>query len=159
MKNKIWQLGCLLATTFACMLQANAQKVNLKAGYPNAVQPIGIVRNIPDSVLLEIVQRQTFRFFWHGAHPVSGLARERSNTVNAQFYWDYINEAWDEPNLSKGKFGPDDCAIGGTGFGIMSTVVAVERGWIGRDTAVKRIIQIADFLIRADAWHGIYHIL
>ncbi|HAK11467.1 MAG TPA: beta-glucosidase, partial [Chitinophagaceae bacterium] len=26
----------------------------------------------------------------------------------------------------------------------------------GRDTAVKRLIKIADFLIRADAYHGIY---
>jgi hypothetical protein len=32
---------------------------------------------------------------------VSGLALERSNTVLAEHYWDYINEAWDEPNFSK----------------------------------------------------------
>lgn len=103
-----------------------------------------------------MVQRQTFRFFWHGAHPVSGLALERSNTVLAEHYWDYINEAWDEPNFSTTPFGPDAGAIGGTGFGIMSTVVAVERGWIGRDTAVRRLIKIADFLINADCYHGIY---
>ena len=35
-------------------------------------------------------------------------------------------------------FGPDACAVGGTGFGIMSTVAAVERKWIGSDTAVRR---------------------
>jgi hypothetical protein len=29
---------------------------------------------LPDEQLLEAVQRQTFRFFWEGAHPVSGLA-------------------------------------------------------------------------------------
>ncbi|HCT24030.1 MAG TPA: beta-glucosidase, partial [Chitinophagaceae bacterium] len=52
-------------------------------------------------------------------------------------------------------FGEEACAIGGTGFGILSTIIAVERGWIGRDTAVKRLIKIADFLIRADAYHGI----
>ncbi len=46
--------------------------------------------------------------------------------------------------------------MGGTGFGIMSTIVAVERGWIGRDTAVGRLIRIADFLINADCYHGIY---
>ena len=77
---------------------------------------------------LEVVQKQTFRFFWHGAHPVSGLALERSNTVLAEHYWDYINEAWDEPNFSQTNFGPDAGAIGGTGFGIMSTIVAVEQG-------------------------------
>lgn len=121
-----------------------------------SIPAVGIIKNLSDSALLDIVQRQTFRFFWHYAHPVSGLARERSDTVKAEFYWDYINEAWDEPNLSKTEFGPDACAIGGTGFGIMSTIVAVERGWIGRDTAVGRLIQIADFLANADCFHGIY---
>ena len=37
------------------------QKVNFKDGYPNGVNPIGILKNIPDSTVLEIVQRQTFR--------------------------------------------------------------------------------------------------
>lgn len=123
---------------------------------PGFIAVAGIEKNLTDSALLDIVQRQTFRFFWHGAHPVSGLALERSDTVLAEHYWDYINEAWDEPNFSKTQFGPDACAIGGTGFGIMSTIVAVERGWIGRDTAVKRLVQIADFLANADCFHGIY---
>lgn len=133
-----------------------SQRINLKDGYPNNVKPVGVIKNIPDSTLLEIVQRQTFRYFWDFAHPVSGLARERDNTVRGQYYWDYINEAYDEPNLSKETFGPEACAIGGTGFGILSTIVAVNRGWMGRDTAVKRLIQIVDFLIKADCYHGIY---
>jgi hypothetical protein len=29
---------------------------------------------LPDDELLEAVQRQTFRFFWEGAHPASGLS-------------------------------------------------------------------------------------
>src|SRR5688572_26057276 len=110
----------------------------------------GVKKGLSDTALLELVQRQTFRFFWEGAHPVSGLALERSNTVLAEHYWDYINEAWDEPNFSKTTFGPDAGAIGGTGFGIMATIVAVERGWIGRDTAIRRLIKIADFLINAE---------
>jgi hypothetical protein len=32
---------------------------------------------LPDEQLLEGVQRQTFRFFWEGAQPDSGLARDR----------------------------------------------------------------------------------
>ena len=122
----------------------------------NYIPVVGIEKNISDSALLDIVQRQTFRYFWNFAHPVSGLARERSNTVLAEHYWDYINEAYDEPNFSKTPFGADACAIGGTGFGIMSTIVAVERGWVKRDSAVNRLIQIADFLINADCYHGIY---
>ncbi len=41
-------------------------------------------------------------------------------------------------------------------MGILSTVVAVNRGWIGRDTALRRLIKIVDFLIKADCYHGIY---
>lgn len=139
---------------FASVL--NAQQANQPIKVKGFIEPIGILPNLSDEDLLEIVQRQTFRFFWHGAHPVSGMALERSDTVKAEHYWDYINEAWGEPNFSKTDFGPDACAVGGTGFGIMSTIVAVERGWIERDTAVKRLVQIADFLINADCYHGIY---
>ncbi|MFH1121527.1 MAG: glucoamylase family protein [Bacteroidota bacterium] len=143
------------AVLCSCSMASSAQ--NEKGAYfPDSITPVGIIRGLSDADLLETVQRQTFRFFWHGAHPVSGLSLERSNTIKAGHYWDYINEAWDEPNLSKTDFGPDACAIGGTGFGIMGTIVAVERGWIGRDTAVGRLIQMADFLINADCYHGIY---
>src|SRR5271154_5962757 len=134
----------LLAASTVSIAQKANQKTILDR---DSIAPVGIIKNISDSALLDIVQRQTFRYFWHYGHPVSGLARERDNTVYAEYYWDYINEADDEPNLSKGTFGPEACAIGGTGFGIMSTVVAVNRGWIGRDTALKRLIKIADFLI------------
>ncbi|HOW25811.1 MAG TPA: glucoamylase family protein [Bacteroidales bacterium] len=142
---------------FVICLSVHAQKHLERTGTSGDSIPVtGIVSGIPDSSLLDIVQRQTFRYFWHYAHPVSGLARERSDTVLAEHYWDYINEAWDEPNFSKTLFGPDACAIGGTGFGIMATIVAVERGWIERATAVRRLVQIADFLANADCFHGIY---
>lgn len=142
-----------------CAINANAQLSLTKGKYgdgPDSIAPVGVKRGLTDEQLMETVQKQTFRFFWHGAHPHSGLALERSNTVYAQHYWDYIKEAWNEPNFSTKPFGPDAGAIGGTGFGIMSTIVAVERGWIGRDTAVRRLIKIADFLITSDCFHGIY---
>jgi len=144
-------LGLLLA------LPAAAQRNPLAAAPPaDFIAPVGIVRNLSDSALLDVVQRQTFRYFWHYAHPVSGLARERDNTVRCQYYWDYINEAYDSPNLSTGTFGPEACAIGGTGMGIMATVVAVHRGWVSRPAALRRLTQIVDFLIKADCYHGIY---
>jgi hypothetical protein len=152
MKPKIILAIALLLSTLG-FSQKNKKQATT---YPDSIPPVGIIKGLSDSALLDVVQRQTFRFFWHGAHPVSGLALERSNTVLAEHYWDYINEAWDEPNFSKKPFGPDAGAIGGTGFGIMSTIVAVERKWIGRDTAVRRLTKIADFLINADAFHGIY---
>ena len=157
-KRRLICFFCFLIT--GINLQAQAKPLSLIKGKygdgPDSIAPAGIIKNLTDDQLLELVQKQTFRFFWHGAHPYSGLALERSNTVMAEHYWDYINEAWDEPNFSKTTFGPDAGAIGGTGFGIMSTIVAVDRKWIGRDTAVRRLIKIADFLINADCYHGIY---
>src|SRR5882762_1851173 len=69
----------------------------------------GIIPNLSDSALLDLVQRQTFRYFWDFAHPVSGMSRERSN------------EAY--------NYGNETVTIGGTGFGVMSVIVAVERKW------------------------------
>lgn len=150
----------LFSVFLLCFIAGNAQPRSLTKGKygdgPDSIAPVGVKKGLTDDQLMETVQKQTFRFFWHGAHPHSGLALERSNTVYAQHYWDYINEAWNEPNFSTKAFGPDAGAIGGTGFGIMSTIVAVERGWIGRDTAVRRLIKIADFLITSDCFHGIY---
>lgn len=122
----------------------------------DSIPPVGIIANIPDSTLLEIVQRQTFRYFWHFGHPVSGLARERDNTIRGEYFWDYANEAYDEPNLSSRTYGPEACAIGGTGFGIMATIVGVERRWITRDSAAARLKTMVDFLLHADCFHGIF---
>ena len=146
-------IAALLFVAFTASAQRSFIKIH---NGKNDIAPVGIVKNISDSALLDIVQRQTFRYFWNFGHPVSGMARERDNTVKANYYWDYINEADGQPNFSKGTFGPEACAMGGTGFGILSTIVAVNRGWIGRDTALKRLVKIVDFLIKADCYHGIY---
>jgi hypothetical protein len=100
-------------------------------------------RNIParpvdlsDSTLLDLVQRQTFRYFWEFSHPVSGMARERSNT-------DF-------------GYGHEVAAVGGTGFGIMSVIVATERKWITRDTASKFLLRMVNFLLKAESYHGAF---
>jgi hypothetical protein len=90
---------------------------------------------LEDDALLDLVQRQTFRYFWDFAHPVSGLARERSNVTP-----DYGHEA---------------VATGGSGFAIMTILVAVERQWISRFDAVDRLLRMVRFLYEADSYHGI----
>ncbi len=89
-------------------------------------------QTMSDEQLLDMVQRYTFRYFWDFAHPASGLARERSNG-NA-----------------------DIVTTGGSGFGIMSIVIATERGWITRSEAVNRMLQIVSFLQYADRFHGVF---
>ena len=125
MKQKVFYSFIFLLFTLTALSQKRS--VTHKAPGPVDIAPVGIIKNVSDSVLLDIVQRQTFRYFWDFAHPVSGLARERDNTVKAEYYWDYINEADGEPNLSKSTFGSEACAIGGTGMGVLSTVIAVNR--------------------------------
>lgn len=138
--------GCSIQTTFP--------------EYPNKeyrpIKPVGVIKDITDDELLETVQRQTFRYFWDFAHPVSGLARERSNTVKGATYWDYINEVYNEPNFSENTYGEESCAIGGSGFGIMSMLVAVERGWITREAALERLHKIVEFLYQAETFHGAF---
>lgn len=99
-------------------------------------KPVPRPKNLSDSALLDLVQKQTFKYFWDFAHPVSGMARERSNI--------------------SGGYGHETTAVGGTGFGIMSVIVATERGWITRDTAAKFLVKMINFLVKADSYHGAY---
>ena len=145
-----------IAVFLLALILSSCARQKETASVTDEIKPTGTQKGLSDEELMETVQRQTFRFFWHGAHPNSGMALERSNTVKAEYYWDFINEAEGVPNFSKRDFGPDACAVGGTGFGIMSTIVAAERKWITREAAVERLMKIADFLCTADCFHGIY---
>lgn len=86
----------------------------------------------PDSVLLDMVQQATFKYFWDYAHPVSGMARER--------------------------LGSDEIVTtGGSGFGVMAILVGIERGFITRDQGVSRMLTILNFLsTKADRFHGAF---
>ena len=112
---------------------SNAQKNKQDAVIFN---PAKRAVNLSDSALLDEVQKQTVKYFWDFAHPISGMARERSNIA-----YDYGNEV---------------VTTGGTGFGIMSIIVATERKWIGRDTAAKMLLKMVKFLSKADAYHGVF---
>jgi len=123
----------LLLSVGGLSVAVSAQKTKQPAVVYN---PISRPMQLSDSALLDEVQKQTFRYFWDFAHPVSGLARERSNEA-----YGYGNEV---------------VTTGGTGFGIMSIIVATERKWIGRDTAVKLLLKMVQFLSKADAYHGVF---
>lgn len=84
---------------------------------------------ISDDELLTLIQSQTFKYFWDFGHPVSGLARERNTSG-------------------------DVVTSGGSGFGLMAIIVAVERGFITRSEALERWEKIFDFLENADRFHG-----
>lgn len=109
-----------------------AQKKNTEGIKPQ----LKIQKNLTDDQLLDLVQQQTFRYFWDFAHPVSGMARERSNVTN--------------------EYGNEVVTTGGTGFGVMATIVAAERKFITREQAAARTKKIVDFLWKADMFHGAF---
>ncbi len=86
---------------------------------------------ISDQELLDLVQYQTFKYFWDFAHPESGLIRERNTSGNL-------------------------VTIGGSGFGVMAILVGIERGFITRKQGVNRLAKIVDFLAQADRFHGVW---
>lgn len=83
-----------------------------------------------DEQLLDMAQEATFRYYWEGAEPNSGLALE---------------------NIPGRR---DMIATGASGFGIMATLVGIERGFITREEGVERFLKIASFLEKADTFHG-----
>ena len=98
----------------------------------------GTENPLSDEELLDLVQEQTFKYFWGFAGAKSGLARERSQ-----------DDAY-------GGEGRNIVTTGGSGFGIASFPVAVERGWITRTEAVNRMKKILDFLETVPTYHGAF---
>ena len=87
---------------------------------------------ISDDSLLTLVQQQTFKYFWDLGHPVSGMARERNTSG-------------------------ETVTTGGTGFGIMTIPVAVNRNFITRADGLVRVQKIVSFLKNnAQHFHGAF---
>ena len=127
-------------TLFICLIlgitDSYAQKKKTNTTKSITFNPADRPKNLSDTALLELVQKQTFRYFWDFGHPISGLPRERSNVA-----YDYGNEV---------------VTIGGTGFGVMAMIVAAERQWYPRDTVAKRLLKMVKFLSKADNYHGAF---
>ncbi|AWI26736.1 glucoamylase family protein [Flavobacterium pallidum] len=119
---------CLLVFTIGCKSdekRAPAQSKNES------------VQKLTDEQLVDLVEKQTFRYFWDYAEPNSGMARER-------FFPD-------------GNYPENDAhiiAVGGSGFGLMSIIAALNQKYIEKGQALERLDKIADFLASADRFHG-----
>ena len=95
--------------------------------------------NLSDSALFDLVQKRTFQYFYDGAEPVSGMARER-------FHEDGVY-----PNDDKNVV-----TSGGSGFGVMAILVGMERGFITREQGISHLEKITGWLEKADRFHGVY---
>jgi hypothetical protein len=96
-------------------------------------------REMTEEELLDMVQFYTFRYFYHGAEPNSGMAPERIHI--------------------DGEYPQNDAHIvttGGTGFGIFGLIAGIERGWISREQGVTHFDKMVTFLEKADRYNGIW---
>ena len=108
-----------------------------------AKQPIAVTEQQPaklsDDSLLTLVEYRTFQYFWDGAEPVSGAARER-------YHSDNIYPENDKHIITSG----------GTGFGVMAILVGIERNFITRQQGVDRLTNLVNWLEKADRFHGVW---
>lgn len=103
---------------------------DISVSFTTEYDPSDKFPRISDDELFEKVQRAAFGYFWDYAHPVSGLSRER---------------------LGSG----DTVTSGGSGFGLMTIPVGIERGWISREEGVQRVLKTVKFLAeKAERFHG-----
>ena len=121
--------------SFDTSLQSNQKVVLAKNEAINLITEIDSTDKFPrvsDSALLTIIQKQTFKYFWDFGHPVSGMARERNTSG-------------------------DVVTTGGTGFGVMSILVGINRNFISREEGLQRINTIVSFLKdKCTRFHGAF---
>ncbi|WP_026755313.1 glucoamylase family protein [Sediminibacter sp. Hel_I_10] len=96
--------------------------------------PSGVIP-LTDIEMMDLVQEETFKYFWDFAQSESGAAKER-----------YIpsNPTQDQNVVT----------TGGSGFGLMAILVGIERGYVSRSEAVARLNTILTFFETADRFHG-----
>jgi hypothetical protein len=94
-------------------------------------------KRISDDSLLTLVQYRTFQYFWDGAEPNSGMARERF----------HVDGIYPENDMNV-------VTSGGSGFGLMAILTGIERGFISRYEGYERFCKIVNFLKSADRFHG-----
>ena len=116
-------------------LQSKQKVVLAKKNMANIITAIDSAdkfSRISDSALLTIIQKQTFKYFWDFGHPVSGMSRERNTSG-------------------------DIVTTGGTGFGVMSILVGINRNFISRTDGLQRTNTIVSFLKdKCTRYHGAF---
>ena len=114
----------LLALPLALLLQCGSD-----AAAPQ--QPSAL----SNDALLDLAEKDALKYFWNYAETNSKLARERYHT--------------DDPALEANVV-----TTGGSGFGLMTILVGIERGFVPRGQAVARLQTSLNFLQNAQRFHG-----
>lgn len=128
MKREILYVILLVTVLAGCVTRKQAES-----------NVVSAADSISDDSLLTLVQYRTFQYFFEGAEPTSGAARERIHMDN--------------------EYPQNDRHIvtsGGTGFGVMAILVGIERGFITRQQGVDHLKKFIDWLEKADRFHGVW---
>ncbi|NUY82213.1 beta-glucosidase [Flavobacterium sp. MAH-1] len=120
---------CILVATFLSCSSSDAPSGQSPTEPTNPGTPL------TDAQLLDLVEKQTFKYFWDYAEANSGMARER-----------YIP--------SDPSYDQNIVTTGGSGFGLMAILAGINQNYITRTQGLARLNQIADFLNTADRFHG-----
>jgi hypothetical protein len=127
------QVSLIFIILLFCTISCNNKVSN------STKEPANEELAITDEALLDSVQRRTFNYFWEGAEPVSGMARERYHVDG-----DY------------GQHDKNTVTSGGSGFGIMAIIAGIDRGYVTREQGLERLTNIVSFLEKADSFHGVF---
>ncbi|WP_394366263.1 glucoamylase family protein [Winogradskyella helgolandensis] len=126
--------GCLLCLIVGCKSNDKTDSVDIENVKDTSTNSdAGLI----NTSLLDTIQKQTINYFWEGAEPNSGLARERI----------HMDDVY--PTSPK-----NTVTTGGSGFGLMAILVGIERGYIDKGEALDRYLKIVNFLEKADRFHG-----
>lgn len=128
----------LLTTTFCCAL-VMLLIAGCSTGQKQPAEASTEISKISDDSLLTKVQYHTFQYFWDGAEPTSGGARER-------FHADGVYPENDKHVITSG----------GTGFGVMAILVGIERNFITRKQGFERFQHFVTWLEKAESFHGVW---
>lgn len=103
-----------------------------RLAFITAIDTTDKFQRLSDEQLLDLVEKQTFSYFWDLGHPVSGLSRERNSSG-------------------------ETVTTGGSGFGVMAILVGIQRNFISRQEGLIRINTMVDFLNnKAQKYHGAF---
>lgn len=133
MTTKIYIMAIAL---FFASCSKDSVAENSDSDTPIVVVPVvPVIPKLSDEEMMDLTQKETFKYFWDYANSDSGAAKERYHP--------------NEPTLNQNVV-----TTGGTGFGLMSIIVGIERGFVTRDQGVTRLNKILSFLENADRFHG-----
>jgi hypothetical protein len=126
---KIFRLLFLLTILISCSCSKTVENT------VTPVPPVVVVPDIPENELLDLVEKDALKYFWEYAETNSKLARERY----------HVEDTGNDANI---------VATGGSGFGLMTILVGIQRGFVNRAEAVMRLNTALTFLQNADRFHG-----